>query len=341
MITIKDISQHIGLSMTQVSRALNGHSDVNEKTMKRVQDAAAELGYSANLSARMLATGKSGMVTLIRAGRLTSTEDAANLETISGLSEEFYRRGKQFALNMLPPKVDPVPVYKQAAASGTFGGFVLIDTQFEDSRIPLLESFNVPYVVYGRAELAPQHAFYDIDNFDVLKQHVEYLASQGHKRIGFLNGVAGNAYAKYRLDGYQSALRALGLTYNERDVVHGPMTEQRGMTATVQMMGDEADRPTALICGNVQLARGAYTALSALHLSIPEDVSVTAHDDVYVNVRPSSFFPGLTVTQSAFQKSWGHLAGILCDMIEGKDGDRQVIENSELIIRASTAEPRT
>jgi len=336
MTTIKDIGRHVGLSVTQVSRALNGHSDVNPETMKRVKDAAEELGYSANLTARMLVTGKSGLVTLIRAGRLTGPADAANLETISGLSEEFFRCGKQFTLNMLPPNEDPEPVYRQSASNGTFGGFVLIDTQFEDPRIPLLDGFDIPYVVHGRASETAEHAFYDIDNFAVLKQHIEHLADLGHKRIGFLNGVSGYAYAEYRLRSYRRTLEELGLPYHGGFVSHGPMTEQRGMVATVQLMTGGPERPTAIICGNVQLAKGAYSALSAMNLSIPEDVSVTAHDDVYVNVRPSSFFPALTVTQAAFRKSWVHLAGILCDMIDGKDGERQVIASSDFILRAST-----
>ena len=341
MTTLKDISKHLGLSVTQVSRALNGYSDVNEKTKKRVQDAAAELGYSANLSARSLVTGKSGLVTLIRAGDLTGPADASNLETISGLSKEFYQRGKQFVLHMLPPGVDPLPAYRQAAASGSFDGFVLIDTRQNDERVALLSKYDVPFVVHGRAEVDPSHAFFDIDNMAVIKQHVAHLAKLGHKRFAMLNGPTGFAYSEYRMMGYRAALEEAGLAFDAAAVIHGPMTEPHGMIATARLFEDQAKRPTALICGNVHLAKGAYTALDAMNLSIPEDVSVSAHDDVLHNLRASAFYPSLTVTRSAFSDSWVKLAETLCDMIDGKqDVPHQVVENSEFIARASTAAPK-
>ncbi len=62
MSTLKDIARHVNLSVTQVSRALNGHSDVSKATQERVQEAARALNYHPNVSARKLVAGRSGIV---------------------------------------------------------------------------------------------------------------------------------------------------------------------------------------------------------------------------------------------------------------------------------------
>lgn len=337
MATLKDISKHLGLSVTQVSRAMNNHSDVSEATKERVHAAATKLGYSANLSARSLVTGRSGFVSLIRQGGIGGPADVSNLQTISGLSNEFLQRGMQFVLHMLPPKTDPLPVYRQAAASGSFDGFILMDTEMNDKRVKLLEELNVPFAVHGRAEVRPIHPYFDIDNFGVARRLVRHLTDLGHRRIAMLNGPRGYAYSEYRSQGYEAALSEVGIPFDPDLVLFGQMSEGNGMIQTARLFEDRVDRPTALICSNILLAKGAYAAFQAMDLRIPDDVSVVAHDDVLDNIRGSAFYPSLTVTKSAFSESWSELADILCAEIQNDPvPKRQRLAEVEFIPRAST-----
>ena len=337
MTTLKDISKHLGLSVTQVSRAMNNHSDVSEATRERVQNAARELGYVANLTARSLVTGRSGMVSLIRPGGLSGSADFSNLETISGLSNEFFRRGLHFVLHMVPQGEDFWPIYRQAASNGAFDGFVLIDINLGDPRVTMLEKLGVPFVVHGRTETQPQHAFFDIDNVDVAYQNAKHLIDLGHRRIAMLNGPQGKAYSEYRLRGYKAALEEAGLNYDPNLVQSSAMTEANGMVLTARLFEDSPHRPTALICGNILLAKGAYAALQAMQLRVPDDVSVIAHDDVLSTIRGSAFYPSLTVTKSAFSESWSNLAEILCAQIQGDTSVKQQrLAKVEFISRAST-----
>ncbi|TCL01182.1 LacI family transcriptional regulator [Shimia isoporae] len=338
MATLKDISAHLGLSVTQVSRAINDHSDVSEATKKRVREAATELGYVANQSARSLVTGRSGLVCLIRPGGLAGPADISALETVSGLSTAFFERDMQFVLHMMPPEEDVIPAYQRAIASGSFDGFVITETRPDDARVSLLEEMKVPFVVHGRTTEDARHPYFDIDNFEVGRQHVAYLAGLGHKRIALLNGPLDFAYAEFRLNGYKSALDHAGLKFDADLTVHGPMTEGNGIVWTARLFEDGPNRPTALICGNTLLAKGAYTALEAMGLKIPDDVSVVAHDDSILDIRGSAFFPSLTVTKSPFSESSVNLAEILCAEIN-KENDRDIhrLADVAFIERASTA----
>ena len=337
MATLKDLSKHLGLSVTQVSRAINDHADVSQKTKERVRAAAKELGYAVNQSARSLVTGKSGMVTLIRPGGLAGPADEPVLETLSGLSDEFHKRGMQFVLNIMPAGTDPMPTHRKAASSGSFDGFVLIAPRVDDPRVQLLTEMGVPFVVHGRIAQDAAHSYYDIDNYKVGYEHTKRLLALGHRRIALLNAVRGYSFSEFRLRGYKDALAEADVTYDPALLVSEPMTEGNGMIATARLFADAENHPTALICGNIRLAKGAYTALGAMNLRIPEDVSVVAHDDVLHNIRGSAFFPALTVTKSPFADSWSHLAEILCETIKDpQTPNRQVVVDAEFIERAST-----
>ena len=113
MATLKDLSRHLGLSVTQVSRALNGHSDVNEQTRARVQEAAKILKYQPNISARRLVTGRSGTVGLVVPPPVSTDGHAVFVEMISGLSASFAQQNVHFLLHVVNPQEDPVAVHRR------------------------------------------------------------------------------------------------------------------------------------------------------------------------------------------------------------------------------------
>ena len=88
---------------------------------------------------------------------------------------------------------------------------------------------------------------------------------------------------------------------------------------------------------DVRLAKGVYTALEALGLSIPGDVSVIAHDDHLPQLRASAFFPALSVTKAPLRDSWGPLVDCLNGLLDGAPlADLQIVGCHEMILRNST-----
>lgn len=339
MATLKDISRHLGLSITQVSRALNGHSDVNAETRKRVERVAKQLKYSPNVTARKLVSGRSGMVGLVYPSYSHITADNSFLETITGLSLEFSSRGMQFVLHVTPADEDLIGPYERLISGGSLDGFVLVEPLTEDVRIDYLKQRNVPFVVHGRANSAPDYPYFDIDNYDVAFRLTSYLAARGHRNIALINGQIGRTYAIDRLRGFTDALKAAGLPYHAHLVAHGRMTDSLGMLSTVQMFTGSGIKPTAIISSNILIANGIYKALQALDLSIPRDVSVVAHDDVLLQLRASAFYPPLTVTRSALKNSWAPLANFLTGAVDGLPVEQlQEVANAEFIERGSVAD---
>ncbi len=339
MTTLKDIARHLNLSVTQVSRALNGHSDVSTATQERVRQAARELNYHPNVSARKLVAGRSGIVALVIFRPELPEHEAHFVETIAGLSETFAARDMQFILHILQPGEDPVPVHRKLMQAGLIDGFVLTSIRTEDSRIAFLQAQGVPFVTHGRAAGPVDYAFFDIDNRQLARDSADALIARGHRRIALINGLGdgpeGQAFAQERKQGYLAALAAVGIPESEAIVLNGPMTRAFGQEAVTRLWS-RGRPPSALICASILSAGGVYEALAERGLTIPGDVSVIAHDDDLPGQDSAGFSPPLSVTWAPLNDSWQPLARLLSDCIEGKPVQRlQVLSPHKLILRDS------
>ena len=337
MATLKDVARASGLSITQTSRALNDHSDVNEMTRKRVKAVARSMNYQANISARKLVTGRSGMVALVVSQSVDLPQNGLFIEGVAGLSTQFSGRGMQFVLHVADPDEPIIDVYQRLIGNGMLDGFVLFSPRDNDPRASFLREQGIPFVVHGRIWPDADHAYFDIDNEGILYQITRHLIGLGHRRIAFINGALGHGFATARMRGYVRALAEAGLEVDSALARHGEMSEARGLVTTVEMFRIDGLRPTAVVCSDVRLAKGVYAALEALGLSIPGDVSVIAHDDHLPQLRASAFFPALSVTKAPLRDSWEPLVDCLNGLLDGAPlADLQVVGRHELIIRNST-----
>lgn len=342
MTTLKDISRQLGLSVTQVSRALNDYPDVNEETRQRVKQAAKELNYAPNLSARRLVSGRSGMVGLVRHIFPGITEDLVFHNMVTQLSLEFAVRSRQFMLHVTPGDEDQIEAYAKLCSGGSLDGFVLIEPYLGDNRMDFLKNAGVPFVVHGRTGKKPDYPYYDIDNYGVGYNLTRHLIEKGHRSIAFINGVAERTYASERHRGFSDALAEARLPYYPNLVRNGHMTESFGLVSTITMMASAEPRPTAIIAGNILIAKGIYDAAHAMNLEIPKDISVVAHDDVMPGLRASAFYPALTVTRMPLGESWAPLAEFLCGAIDGKPlKDIQKVAHPKFVERVSVAKVGT
>ncbi len=337
MATLKDVARAAGLSITQTSRALNGHSDVNEATRKRVKAVARSMNYQANISARKLVTGRSGMVALVVPQSGDLPQSGLFIEGVAGLSAQFSARAMQFVLHVARQDEPILEVYRRLIGNGMLDGFVLFSPHDDDPRAAFLREQGIPFVVHGRIWPDADHAYFDIDNEGILYQITRHLTGLGHRRIAFLNGAPGHGFASARMRGYARALAEAGVAVDPALVRPGEMSEARGLVATVELFRIDGLRPTAIVCSDVRLAKGVYTALEALGLSIPGDVSVIAHDDHLPQLRASAFFPALSVTKAPLRDSWGPLVDCLNGLLDGAPlADLQIVGCHEMILRNST-----
>lgn len=333
MTTLKEISRELGVSVTTVSRALNGFPEVKKATRERVQKAADKLGYRPNRVAQRLVTGRSGMVGMIVKIKPDMSADQTFFEMLTGLTAALSCHDTDLVL-AVDQGVDPVLPYKKLLERDILDGFILNAPALDDPRVSYLRAQNIPFVLHGQDSPAPDYPVYSIDNAAVSDVSVKLLSQLGHRRIALINGGLKNAYARHRLTGFTEAMNTYGLSCDL--VRHEASLEDDGYTIALDLLAGAAP-PTAIICASTLVAAGAMRAIRDRGLRVPEDVSIMAHDDALPLTRAINFEPALTVTRAPLRDACVPLADMLIAHLNGTSAaDLQVIEKAELIVRGST-----
>lgn len=333
MVTLKDIGRQLGLSPTQVSRALGGYPDVSEQTRERVEQAVRTLGYRPNPNARRLRTGRSGIVGLVVPESSEQEESNILLEILLGLAVEFWKRDILVVLNVMPLAAPSREAYTRLFRQGAVDGFVVVNPSVDPEALEFLAQNGIPFVTHGRAQAQAAHPFVDLDNRAVGRMMAARLTDLGHRRIAFIDGPDNSFSATERLVGLTEVLATHGLTPSADFQHRGMMTEHFGETATLQLFDDPDRAPSAIMVGNLVLATGLMRALQRLGLSVPGDVSVMAHDDVLGRYPRTGLVPDLSGTASAFGDAWYDIAAFLSGAMDGQapDGLQKLIVPQDVV----------
>ncbi|HEV2565330.1 MAG TPA: substrate-binding domain-containing protein [Microvirga sp.] len=332
---LKELAEHLSLSPTTVSRALNGFPEVGEKTRARVVKAAEQHGYRPNSNARRLATGRTGAVGVVFPVERNALVDPHFLEFLAGVSETLGPQGLDILMS--PTTADrEIDTYDRLMHEGSVGGILVSGADTHDRRIEHLAAHPFPFVAHGRTGVARPYAYLDIDNEGAFRQATSLLLDLGHQRIGLINGVAHRNYSQDRRSGYLAALAERGLTADPALEAFVPMTVEQGYSSAVRLL-EMSWPPTALLCGSTLIALGVFQALAERGLEPGRNVSVIAHDDGLPAVRADLMAKPLTVTRSSIRAAGARAASMLLARIAGTPVEAlQEVWPVDLIVRAST-----
>ena len=209
--TLKEFAKLVGMSQTTVSRALNGHPEVNERTRARLVEAARLHGYSPNAHARFLATGHASIIGCVIP--VTGRNEIVNpiyADFLAGVGEECAARRFDINLSMVPDD-DQAQAYRGLKSKGLISGVIVQFPRHDDTRLALLDSIGLPYVVHGRVSGHPDpYSWVEVNNQRAFERAAGFLLQLGHRRIALLNGDERLDFAHRRREGYLKALREAG-----------------------------------------------------------------------------------------------------------------------------------
>lgn len=331
---LKDLAEHLKLSQTTVSRALNGYPEVAEATRRRIVEAARQFGYTPNAAARRLATGRTGSVAILFPAERNLLVDPHFSDFLAGLAEKFGEADMDLSLKATR-KAEELETYRHLATMGRVDGFIVSSPRSHDDRLSLLAGLNVPFAVHGRSQDDIAFPYFDIDNEGAFRQATELLLDLGHERIALLNGMRELNFARAREEGFRSALAGRGLSPDPELIFNGPMVEELGYRQTCRLI-DSPLRPTAILAASVLLAFGAYRAARDRGLTIGRDISIIAHDDGLPFLKAETLEPPLAATVSSIRNGGYRLAEILLGRIAGKPvSELQEVAPADLVFRSS------
>ncbi|MEP3297758.1 MAG: substrate-binding domain-containing protein [Pseudoruegeria sp.] len=314
---LKELSNHLGLSQTTVSRALNGFPEVNEATRRKVLEAAQQHNYAPNRRAKSLATGRA--MSIGHVIPVTVKHEMVNpvfADFIAGAGETYSNAGYDMLLSVVRDD-DEEQAYRNMARKGSVDGVILHSPREKDPRLNLLTELGLPFVVHGRIgdESAP-YSWLDINNGHAFERATDLLLDLGHTRIAMINGLEYMDFARRRRLGYETALKNRAIVPDPIICFSDEMTEQNGFYRTMELLSQD-NAPTAILVSSYISAIGVGRAIEKSGYRIGQDISVVTHDDDLSFLRNGDDIPTFTATRSSVRDAGQRCAEILLSQIEG------------------------
>jgi LacI family transcriptional regulator len=331
------LARDLGLSISTVSRALNGYDDVSPTTRDRIFKRAKELGYRPNPGARRLKSGRTQLVGVIlpSAGDGVRFVDSVASSLLGGVEVELENGGYSLIATM-QTRNDPVretALYENFIKGGWVDALLIVRTRVNDTRVALARKARVPFVTYGRTETTGPYAWVDTDNekafFLATMRQIEF----GHRRIALLNGPLEYYFARLREKGYISALTKNRIAPDQLLMVNGDLSEVSGYAMCRSLLASPSP-PTAIVCATDAMAIGALAACRERGIEVGKSLSIVG----YGNSSASAFTdPPLTTIDHAVFENGRHIGQSLLRLLKGdaKPADIHYLEPVVLVPRSS------
>jgi len=332
-VTLQDIATKLGVSVATVSRALAGYSGVAPITRQRVLQAAREMGYHPNVTARRLQKQRTDTIGFIIPTFGPRFSDPYFSELLAGIGNAAGEQDYDVLVSTCSPDT---PVEAQAYARFVQGrrvdGTLVVRTREHDVRIAYLLEQQFPFVAFGRSHTEGGFCYVDVDGTAGIREVTHHLINLGHRRIAIILPPENLTFTHYRRMGFEEAMAEVGLSIEQTLVEHGDLTEQSGHEIGRVFLTRD-DPPSAIVACNDLMALGVISAAQGLGLTVGCDVAVTGFDDVSLAAHSH---PPLTTVRQPIYEIGQRISRMLVRLIEGETlEERHVILQPQLIVRES------
>jgi len=336
-VTITDVARLAGVSIKTVSRVVNREGGVRDATRARVEAAIAELDYSPNQAARDLASARAHLICLVYDDPSLYRLPSAGY--IIRMQEGVLRvcRSHGYELLIHPCRHQSSDIAEELKAlirRARPAGIVLAAPLSSEQRIVrAITATGTPMVRMSPGQKRVRARVVATNDREFSAEMTRYLASCGHREIGFIRGHPRHKAVGLRLLGYQDGLQDSGIRFSERLIAQGDNSFDSGREAALTLL-QRKRRPTAIFAANDDMAVGVMRAADQLGIRIPEQLSVAGCDDITL---AEQVHPPLTTIRQPFSAMAEQAALMLVKGAqENKPGNGGVVVPGTLKIRAST-----
>jgi DNA-binding LacI/PurR family transcriptional regulator len=335
-VTLRDVAERAGVSITTVSRILNGRETgvpIRDDTRQRILDAAAELGYRPNMLARALRGSRSWLLGVI----VRDISDPFHIQVLRGINEAARERDYRLFLGHLDWRPSEAAVFGSMFEQSHADGILLIgDMVGGDATLDALADRN-PYVV-GVTDRVSRRRVPGIyaDNDLGTRLALDHLWGLGHRDIICVIDDR-MADGPFRASVYERYLREHGAA----DAIRVYRTSQPDSAPAFHLgqelfAGAGGSRPTAIFAASDTIAIGLLQAAFQHGIEVPEQLSIVGFDDVDA---ATYMIPPLTTVSQRGTEMGALAANLILDMIERQrrvDEVDDVVVTPRLVVRQST-----
>lgn len=328
-VKLNELADEAGVSLSTVSKVLNGRSDVSAETRAKVEAILDRQGYQRR-------AGLPNKGTLIEVV-FPELETAWAMEIIRGVENVARSNGLSVVLTESGDRHSPSADWVEGVLRRRPVGVVLVFSDLEEESKAKLRSRAIPFVIVDPAgDPAPDVPSVGSANWSGGLMATRHLIELGHTRIAAITGRDDMMCSFARVDGYRSAMNSAGLEVDERLVRFGNFQVDGGNEIALELLTLD-DRPTAIFAGSDLQALGVIEAARTLGLQIPRDLSIVGYDDLQLAQWSS---PALTTIHQPLTKMAEEAARLVVRMSEGElESIPRMDLATRLVVRESTTAP--
>lgn len=327
-VTLATIASETGVSITTISKVLNGRGDVAPSTRARIEAHLQHRGYSRPGSTR------SDFVEVV----LHELDPNWSVEVIEGVRAVAAESALTVTLTVTGDRHAPSPEWMNDVLRRRPVGIVLVFADLPPYARRKLEARGIPFVVLDPAgDPAAGTPAVGSTNWQGGLLATRHLADLGHRSIATITGPLDMMSALARTDGYRSGMTSAALPIDPAWVRHGDFHEASGDRHGTALLA-LPEPPTAIFAGNDLQAIGVIRAAVRRGLQVPGDLSVVGYDDI--PIARLTVPPLTTVHQPLRRMAEEATSLVLGTRGRSADGVTRIDLATSLVVRESTAPPR-
>jgi DNA-binding LacI/PurR family transcriptional regulator len=342
IVRLKDIARKLNISVSTVSRALGKDTCemVAPELRKKILELAEQANYVPDPAAQLMRKPKVHLITVLLPRETGTFMSEYYGVVLSGIISAARDRGTETRIALIDPGGDDILEQMQRVAIGA-GGLLYMALPLTARQLVKLEEFARPVVVMGgslppRVDLSISRVnTVAVDNFAATRELTTRLLKLGHRRIGLIGGPTTVRDAWEREQGFLEAMEKGRGLVDSQAIIHAEFTVEAGVQGW-QQLEKCTPRPTAVVCGNDEIAFGVLETLANRKIHCPAEISVVGFDDSRGATRIS---PPLTTARQPMAQLGRTAAELLVDRLQNADGTK--VEHRlfpvEIIERQSTA----
>lgn len=326
--TIHDVAARAGVSVSTVSKAVNGRYGVSTATVDAVMTAVADLGYESSLIASSMRSRTTGVI-----GVLVADFEPFSAEILKGVGDAL--RDTSYDLLAYSGSRGDEDGWERRSLSRLSG--TLIDGAIMVTPTVVKAGADVPLVAIDPHTGPADVPTVESDSYGGAREATAYLVALGHTRIGYIAGRADLRSSIARDAGYRRALADAGIPFDPRFVGAGRYREATVREVAIDMLS-APDRPTAVFAANDVSAIAIVQVAAELGLAVPGDLSIVGFDDIPEATRLPT---ALTTVRQPMGRLGAAAVELLLTLMRGETpATTHVLLPTKLVPRQTTAPPQ-
>lgn len=338
-ITIYTIATEAGVSVSTVSRYLTGNANVSEDKRRKIEEIIEKYDFRPNAIARNLSNQETKMLGFI----LPDVSSPFFGTTFIEAERRALELGYTILLcNTMNDNINnPTHMeirYIEFLLEKQIDGLIMLGGHIDNTQMDPVYTERISNLLKNTPVVVINGEIEGLDSFSIrtndtigIEALVNYLVSLKHERIGFVGGISNIQPTSRRLQAMKQCLARHDIKFKEQWFIENDFSIEAGKQCLEELL-QRGDDLTAVICVNDLVAIGVIYAAARVGLRIPEDLSVTGIDNIYL----AEYMTPAITTIDLQPKKLGSLAvEMLVGYLQGEHTKKKVILDTQTVIRES------